>query len=176
MTALLNVKFEDGTTRRLTRQEVLTFVTLLSGAGNDTTAKLIGWTGKLLADHPLERTVLVDDRSLIPDAIEEILRYEPPGMQNARYAVEDVEFDGGVLPAGNPVVCIMASANHDERRFPDPERLDVRRKPAGMMTFAFGAHFVLALRSLVSKAAWRSKSCCCGSPSGPSTRIARCFG
>jgi cytochrome P450 len=145
MTALLNVEFEDehDATRRLTRQEVLTFVTLLSGAGNDTTAKLIGWTGKLLSDNPRERTLLVDDRSLIPDAVEEILRYEPPGMQNARYAIEDVEFDGGVLPAGNPVVCIMASANHDERRFPDPERLDVRRKPAGIMTFAFGAHFCL---------------------------------
>ena len=145
MTALLNVEFEDehGTTRRLTREEVLMYVTLLSGAGNDTTAKLIGWAGKLLSDNPGERSLLVDDPTLIPDAVEELLRYEPPGMQNARFAVEDVEFSGGVVPAGSPVVCVMASANHDERRFPDPERFDVRRKPAGIMTFAFGSHFCL---------------------------------
>jgi cytochrome P450 len=145
MTALLNVEFEDehGVTRKLTREEVLMFVTLLSGAGNDTTARLIGWTGKLLSDNPGERKLLVDDPTLIPDAVEELLRYEPPGMQNARFAVEDVEFSGGIVPAGSPVACVMASANHDERRFPDPERFDVRRKPIGHMTFAFGAHFCL---------------------------------
>jgi cytochrome P450 len=145
MTALLNVEFEDetGETRRLTRQEVLTFTTLLSGAGNDTTAKLIGWIGKILSDNPGERRLLVEDPGLIPDAVEEALRYESPGMQNARYAVEDVEFDGGVVPKGSALVCIMASANRDERRFPDPDRFDVRRRPGGMMTFAFGAHFCL---------------------------------
>jgi cytochrome P450 len=145
MTALLNVEFEDehATTRRLTREEVLMYVTLLSGAGNDTTAKLIGWTGKVLSDNPGERKLLVDDPALIPDAVEELLRYEPPGMQNARFAVEDVEFSGGTVPAGSPVVCVMASANHDERRFPDPERFDVRRRPVGIMTFAFGSHFCL---------------------------------
>jgi cytochrome P450 len=145
MTALLHVEFEDehGTTRRLTRQEILTNVALLSGAGNDTTAKLIGWTAKLLSDNPGERRLLVDDPTLIPDAVEEILRYESPGMQNARYAVEDVEFDGGVVPAGSALVCSMASANHDERRFGHPEHFDVRRKPTGILTFAFGTHFCL---------------------------------
>jgi cytochrome P450 len=130
-------------TRKLTRQEVLTYVNLLSGAGNDTTAKLIGWSGKILADHPDERRLLVADPGLIPDAVEEVLRYEPAGMQNARFAVEDVELAGGVVPAGKAVSTIMASANHDERRFPDPERFDVRRGPTGIMTFAFGTHFCL---------------------------------
>jgi cytochrome P450 len=145
MTDLLNVEFEDenGETRRLTRQEVLTFTTLLSGAGNDTTAKLIGWVGKLLADHPGERRALVEEPDLIPGAVEEVLRYESPGMQNARYSAEDVEIAGGVVPAGNALVCIMASANRDERRFPDPDRFDVRRRPTGIMTFSFGAHFCL---------------------------------
>jgi cytochrome P450 len=145
MTAMLNVEFEDetGETRKLSRQEVLTFTTLLSGAGNDTTAKLIGWAGKILSDNPGERRLLVDDPGLIPDAVEETLRYEAPGMQNARYAVEDVEFDGGVLPAGSALVCIMASANRDERRFPDPDRFDVRRRPGGILTFSFGSHFCL---------------------------------
>ena len=145
MTAMLNAEFQDenGTTRRLTRTEILTSVNLLAGAGNDTTAKLIGWTGKLLSDHPEQRRLLLEDPALIPSAVEEILRYETPGMQNARYAVEDIEIAGGIVPAGAALVCIMASANRDERRFPEPDRFDVRRGPAGIMTFAFGLHFCL---------------------------------
>jgi cytochrome P450 len=145
MTALLNVEFEDdhGKLRRLTRQEILTFVTLLAGAGNDTTAKLIGWTGKILSEHPGHRRELKEDPSLIPGAVEELLRYESPGMQNARYAAEDVEIAGGTVPAGSAVVCIMAAANHDDRRFPDPERFDIHRKPSGILTFALGSHFCL---------------------------------
>jgi cytochrome P450 len=145
MTALLNVEFEDehGVTRNLTREEILTFVNLLAGAGNDTTAKLIGWTGKILSDHPDQRRELVDDPALIPGAVEELLRYETPGMQNARYAVEDVEFSGGTVPAGSALVCVMASANRDERRFPDPDRFDIHRNPTGILTFSFGVHFCL---------------------------------
>jgi cytochrome P450 len=145
MTDLLNVEFEDeeGVTRKLTHEEILAQVNLLSGAGNDTTAKLIGWSGSLLAEHPDQRAELVADRSLIPQAVEEILRYETPGMQNARWVVEDVEFSGGTIPAMSAVSTIMASANHDERRFPDPERFDIHRKPTGIMSFAFGAHFCL---------------------------------
>jgi cytochrome P450 len=145
MTALLQAEFQDenGTTRRLTRTEVLTSINLLAGAGNDTTAKLIGWTGKLLSDHPEQRKLLVEDPGLIPNAIEEILRYETPGMQNARYAAEEVEFAGRIVPAGSALVCIMASANRDERRFPEPDRFDVRRGPTGIMTFSFGLHFCL---------------------------------
>jgi cytochrome P450 len=145
MTDLLNVEFEDetGTTRRLTRGEILTYVTLLSGAGNDTTAKLIGWTGKVLADHPDQRRQLVENPALIPDAVEEILRYEPPGFQTSRYAVEDVPFDGGTVPAGSVLVCVMGSANRDDRRFPDGDRFDIHRKPEGILTFAFGIHYCL---------------------------------
>jgi cytochrome P450 len=145
MTALLNVEFEDdhGTVRHLTRGEILTFVTLLAGAGNDTTAKLIGWTGELLSRHPGQRRELAENPSLIPEAVEELLRYESPGMQNARYAAEDVDFPGGTVPAGGAVVCIMAAANHDDRRFPDPERFDIHRKPVGHLTFSLGTHFCL---------------------------------
>ena len=145
MTALLNVEFEDeyGVTRRLEREEILTFVTLLAGAGNETTAKLIGWTAKLLADHPDQRRELAVNPALIPDAIEEVLRFEPPGFQNARYVVEDVTFDGGTVTAGNVVVCIIGSANRDDRRFPDGDRFDIHRKPAGILTFSFGIHYCL---------------------------------
>jgi cytochrome P450 len=80
MTELLNVEFEDetGTVRRLTRDELLTYVSVVSGAGNETTTRLIGWAGKVLAEHPDQRRELVADRSLIPAAVEELLRFEPP--------------------------------------------------------------------------------------------------
>ena len=64
-------------------------------------------------------------------------------MQNARYAVEDVDFSGGTVPAGRVVACVMGAANRDERRFPDGDRFDIHRKPTGILTFAFGIHFCL---------------------------------
>jgi cytochrome P450 len=145
MTDLLNVEFEDehGTTRRLTREEILAYVNLLSGAGNDTTAKLIGWTGKLLSDHPDQRRALVEDPLRIPGAVEEILRYQPPGPQFARLAVEDVEFQGQIVPAGSVLLCLIGSGNRDDRRFPDGDRFDVLRQPTGILTFSFGVHFCL---------------------------------
>jgi cytochrome P450 len=145
MTELLNVEFEDetGTTRRLTREEVLTFVTLLAGAGNETTTKLIGWSAKLLSDHPDQRRDLVVDPTLVGGAVEEILRYEPPGPQMSRVALEDVEFQGRTVPAGSVLLCLLGAANRDERRFPDGERFDVHRAPTGILTFSFGIHFCL---------------------------------
>jgi len=145
MTELLNVEFVDetDTTRRLTREEILTYLSLLSGAGNETTTKLVGWTAKLLSDHPDQRRALVENPALVGDAIEEILRYEPPGPQMARLVAEDVEFQGQTIPAGNVLVCILAAANRDDRRFPDGDRFDVHRKPAGIFTFSFGLHFCL---------------------------------
>ena len=92
MTQLLQAEFEDetGTNRRLTRDEVLTYVNVVAGAGNETTTRLIGWAGTVLADHPDQRRELFEDRSLIPNAIEELLRYEPPAPHVARYVSRDV--------------------------------------------------------------------------------------
>jgi cytochrome P450 len=145
MTELLNVEFDDetGTTRRLTREEILTFVTLLSGAGNETTAKLIGWAGKVLADHPDQRRAVAEDRSLVNDAIEEILRFEPPAPYVGRYVAKDVELYGEVVPEGSAMLLLLGSANRDDRRFADGDRFDVRRKPLSHMTFGHGAHFCL---------------------------------
>ena len=79
MTQLLNAEIEDdGGVRRLTRTEVLTYTSMVAGAGNETTTRLIGFIGQLLSDHPDQRRELVDDHSLIPGAIEEALRYEAP--------------------------------------------------------------------------------------------------
>ena len=145
MTDLLNAELEDdtGKTRRLAREEILTYINIISGAGNETTTKLIGWTGKVLADHPEQRRELAADTSLVPNAIEEILRYEPPGPHVARYVVRDTEFQGHTVPAGSALLCLVGSANRDERRFSDPDSFDIHRKPGGHLTFSYGIHYCL---------------------------------
>jgi cytochrome P450 len=145
MTDLLEAEFEDetGTRRRLTRSEVLTYVNVLAVAGNETTGRLIGWIGKTLGDHPDQRRVVVQDRSLVPNAVEEILRFEPPGLAAARYVVRDVEHQGKVVPAGSPLLLLLGSANRDERRHPDGDRFEVSRSVPQHLTFGFGIHFCL---------------------------------
>jgi cytochrome P450 len=145
MTQLLNAEFEDetGTVRRLTRDEVLTYVNLLAGAGNETTSRLIGWTGKLLSEHPDQRRELAQDRSLLPNAIEEILRYEAPSPVQARYINADVEHYGTRIPEGEVMVLLNGSGNRDERRFEDPDRFDIRRDVGRHLSFGFGIHLCL---------------------------------
>ncbi|MFB4309713.1 cytochrome P450 [Actinomadura sp. GTD37] len=145
MTELLNAEFEDenGVTRKLTRDEVLMYVTVVAGAGNETTGRLIGWTGSVLAQHPGQRRELVDDPSLIPNAVEELLRYEPTGHAIARYVTRDVEFHGRTVPAGSSMVFIVAAANRDRRRYTDPDRFDIHRSIGQQMTFGHGVHFCL---------------------------------
>lgn len=141
-TELLNVEFSDinGVTRKLTDEELLNIFCVLAGAGNETTNKLIGWTGKLLAEHPEQRQMLVDDPSLINDAIEEILRYEAIGPHIARYVTEDVEMYGQTIPAGSALLLIAASANRDPRAFHNPDRFDIMRDRAAHATFGYGIH------------------------------------
>src|SRR6516165_9280622 len=119
MTQLLNAEFEDeaGQSRTLTRQEVLTYTAVIAGAGNETTGRLIGWLAKLLAEHPGQRRAVVEDRGLIPNVIDETLRFEPTGHATARYVTRDVEYYGTKMPAGSAVLLLMASANRDPRRF-----------------------------------------------------------
>ena len=145
MTVLLNAEFEDetGETRSLTRQEVLTYSSVLAGAGNETTGRLIGWLAKVLAEHPDQRSLVAQDRSLLPNVIEETLRFEPTGHANARFVTEDIEYYGTTLPAGSAVLLIMASANRDPRRFEDPDTYDILRKDVQHLTFGYGAHFCL---------------------------------
>jgi cytochrome P450 len=145
MTELLFAEFEDetGTTRRLTRDEVLLYVSVLSGAGNETTNRLIGWMGKVLAEFPEQRRELVGDRSLVPNAIEELLRFEPPTPHVARYVTRDVELYGQVVPSGSAMMCLAGSANRDDRRYEDPDRYDVRRDVGQHLTFGYGIHYCL---------------------------------
>jgi cytochrome P450 len=145
MTQLLRAEFEDehGTMRRLTREELLAYVNIVAAAGNDTTRRLISWTGKVLAEHPDQRRLLVDDGSLVPNAIEEVLRFEPPPLQNCRYVARDVEWYGQTVPAGSTLAMLVPAANRDDRRIDEPDRFDVTRQPGTIFTFGFGAHYCL---------------------------------
>ncbi len=145
MTELLNAEFEDetGTRRRLGREELLTLVTVIAGAGNETTNRLIGWTGKVLAEHPEQRRAITANRALIPKAIEEVLRFEPPAPHVARYVAKDVELHGRTVPAGSVMMFLIGSANRDDRRYPDGDRFDVHRESRPSMVFGWGIHFCL---------------------------------
>lgn len=145
MTELLQAEFDDatGTRRRLSRAEVLGFVNLLAGAGNETTTRLIGWTGKLLAEHPDQRREIVDDRSLVANAIEEVLRFESPSPVQARSVTRDVEHHGSVVPEGSVMLLLTASGNRDERKFPEADRFDIHRTIDHHLAFGYGSHFCL---------------------------------
>jgi cytochrome P450 len=146
VTELLNVEFEDetGTRRRLDRAEILVYVALLQGAGNETTMNLIGWAGKILAENPDQRAQLVANPSLIPDAVEEILRLETPAPRVARYVTHDVEYYDQIVPEGSVMMFLIGAANHDDRRFPpDGDVFDIHRRGKSHISFAAGAHFCL---------------------------------
>jgi cytochrome P450 len=148
MTELLEAEFEDtsGTRRRLTREEVLNFVNLLAAAGNETTTRLIGWTGKVLAEHPDQRRRIVDDRTLVPKAIEEVLRYESPSPVQARFVTADVTFaalGGETVRKGSAMLLLNGSANRDDRKFADGDRFDIGRPIDHHLAFGYGVHFCL---------------------------------
>lgn len=145
-TELLNAEFTDetGRTRKLRREELLMFMNVVAVAGSETTTRLIGWAGKLLSEHPDQRRRLVDDRSLVPGAVEEILRFEPPALQAARHVTRDVEFHDTTVPAGSAIILLIGAANRDERRFGvNADQFDVTRAPRQHLTFGVGAHYCL---------------------------------
>lgn len=157
MTELLNAQVEeqDGSRRPLERTEVLAYTAMIAGAGNETTARLIGFMGQLLGEHPDQRRELVADPSLIPSAVEETLRYEPPSPVQARYVARDVELYGDTVAEGSYMLLLNGSANRDETRFTDPDRYDIHRKGAHL-SFGQGLHFCLgsALARLEARVAF----------------------
>jgi cytochrome P450 len=118
-------------------------VTLIVSAGSDTTARLLSWTGKLLSDHPDQRRELVQNPSLIPNAVEEILRFEPPAYHIARSVASAAEFHGQSVPADSVLVVLPGAANRDDRRFSDPDTFDIHRKINRILSFGLGAHLCL---------------------------------
>jgi cytochrome P450 len=145
VTALVEAEVEelDGTTRHLDDDEIALFVTLLAGAGSETVARLLGFAAVELARNPDQRRVLVDDPSVIPNAVEELLRYEAPSPANGRWTLKPFEAHGVVIPEGSKVLLLNGSANRDPREFSDPDRLDVRRTINRHITFGYGSHFCL---------------------------------
>jgi cytochrome P450 len=145
MTELLNARCVDdhGIERTLRDEELLSYIGLLAAAGNETTTRLIGWTAHLLDRFPDQRRLLAADRSGVPNAIEEILRYEAPSPIQARYVMRDVELYGTRIPEGSTLVLLNGAANRDEREFEDADRLDVRRKNVRHLSFGLGIHFCL---------------------------------
>ena len=145
MTELLNARFVDdeGVERTLRDEELLAYIGLLAGAGNETTTRLIGWTGFLLDRFPDQRRLVADDPSLVPSAIEEILRYEAPSPVQARVVMQDVELYGTTVSEGSTLLLLNGAANRDEREFDDPDVLDVRRSNNRHLSFGLGIHFCL---------------------------------
>ncbi|MGH3677851.1 MAG: cytochrome P450 [Mycobacterium sp.] len=144
MTQLLNAEVEerDGTRRQLSRTEVLNYTSMIAGAGNETTARLIGFIGQLLSDHSDQRRQLADDFTMIPRAIEEVLRYDAPSPVQARYVARDAECHGQTVPEGSIMLLLNGSANRDERHYQDPDRFDIHRS-GPHLSFGQGLHFCL---------------------------------
>jgi cholest-4-en-3-one 26-monooxygenase len=129
--------------RRLTEGEFQAFFMLLFNAGTDTTRSLLCYGLDLLLDRPGDVERLSRDMTLVPSAVEEMLRYEPPGIQIRRTAMHDVELAGRHIKEGDKVVVFFPSANRDETVFPDPDRFDIERTPNDHIAFGFGTHHCL---------------------------------
>lgn len=144
VTELLNVEFTDadGVERKLSSEELLVFLGVVANAGTETVSRLFGWLGKLLGEHHDQRRELAADPALIPGAIEEVLRYEPPVHGIARYVAKDVTYHDTTVPAGSALQLLAGSANRDERKFDDPDRFDIHRN-GNHVSFGRGAHFCL---------------------------------
>jgi cytochrome P450 len=146
---------EDGETRTLTLAEVVAFVQLISSAGTETVARLLGFAAVTLAQLPDQRQLLVDDPSLIPNAIEELLRYEAPSPIQSRWVARDIELHGTVVPRGSRMALLNGSGDRDERHFEHPDVFDVRRTIDRHLAFGYGTHFCIgaALARLEGKVA-----------------------
>lgn len=146
MTELLNVEFVDekGEARRLSKPELLVYLNVVAGAGNETTTRLIGWAAKVLAEHPDQRRELAANPSLIPAAIEELLRFEPPAPHVARYVTRDVTLYGQTVPQGSVMMMLIGAASRDHRQFPpDGDVFDIHREPRTHLSFSVGTHYCL---------------------------------
>jgi len=137
------IDLPDGSKRRLENTELLAFIGLLSGAGNETVARFLGWTCTLLDRHPDQRAALVAEPSLIPNAVEEILRYEAPSPVQGRRTTCEIELHGSVIPKAGKVLLLTGSAGRDEREYPEADRFDVTRDIDRHVALGYGTHFCL---------------------------------
>ncbi|MBV8967339.1 MAG: cytochrome P450, partial [Mycobacteriaceae bacterium] len=139
------VSREDGGLDKLTDIEIAGFATLLGGAGAETVTKLVGNAVYMFAKNPDQWQKLLDDRSKIPAAVEELLRYEAPAQYNVRRSMKEVHLHGVTIPEGKPVFLIGGSANRDERAWTDPDKFDIDRDriQAQNLGLGYGIHSCL---------------------------------
>ena len=140
LSALIEAE-EDG--RRLSRDELLAFSILLLLAGHETTTNLIANGTLALAAHPVEASRLREDRSLLPSAVEELLRYDSPVQGVVRFAAADAGVGGRRIEAGSTLLLLLGAANRDPEQFADPDALDLGREPNRHLGFGRGVHFCL---------------------------------
>ncbi|MBV8789118.1 MAG: cytochrome P450 [Mycobacterium sp.] len=139
------VERDDGGTTQLDDFEITGFCTLLGGAGAETVTKLVGNAIVQFARNPDQWQKLLDDRSKMPAAIEEVLRYEAPAQYNVRCSLKDVQLHGITIPAGKPVFLLGGSANRDPDAFTDADKFDIERDrtEAQNLGFGYGVHSCL---------------------------------
>ena len=145
LTALVEAEVvaADGARRRLTEDEIVMFCLLLGVAGNETTAKMIATGTVVLADFPDERARLVDDPTLWPGAVEELLRFDPPSHYQGRVTTQSVQWYGETIPRGSVVLFVNGAANRDPRAFTDPDRFVADRRIERHLAFGHGVHYCL---------------------------------
>jgi len=136
---------ENGEKRKLDDLEIAGFATLLGGAGAETVTKLVGNAPVVFARNPDQWQKLLDDRSKIPAAVEELLRYEAPSQYQVRCSVKEVQLHGVTIPAGKPVFLINGAANRDPEVWTDPDKFDIDRdrSEAQNLGFGYGIHSCL---------------------------------
>jgi cytochrome P450 len=122
---------------------MLAVVQLTSSAGTETVARLLGFGVVTLQRFPDQRQLLLDDPSLMSNAVEELLRFEAPSPTQSRWVARDVEYHGITIPAGSKISLLNGSADRDERHFPNPDVFDVRRDIDRQLAFGYGAHFCI---------------------------------
>ncbi|NNH71463.1 cytochrome P450 [Nocardia uniformis] len=127
----------------LSIEELVGIAFLLLLAGHETTANMLGLGTFALLEHPDQMAELRADPELMPDAVEELLRYLSVADIFYRYATEDIELGGELIAKGSTVVVSLLAANRDPRRFDDPDILDIRRKGGGRVAFGHGIHTCL---------------------------------
>lgn len=136
---------DDGQPRRLDDIEITGFAALLGGAGAETVTKLVGNATVIFARNPDQWQKLLDDRSKVPAAVEELLRYEGPVQYNVRYTLKEAHVSGGTIPAGKPVFLLNAAANRDPDAFTDADTFDIDRDQteAQHLGLGYGIHSCL---------------------------------
>lgn len=149
----VTIEREDGTESELTDIEIANFATLVGGAGAETVTKLVGNAVVLFAEHADQWDMIREDPSMIPAAVEEILRYIPPSQYQGRFSTDEHSFEGGTVPAGFPVLLLTGSATRDPSAYDRPDEFDITRKPNLSIGFGHGVHSCLgaALARLESR-------------------------